>query len=141
MRNRKLHLTLMITVACQLDAHANAENWPQWRGPTLNGVSSDLNLPVTWTKTENVVWRLPLPAFSGSTPIVWQDRIFLNIADQKNLLLWAVDRNTGRPVWQKHLSGGNQQATEAKHVVALTGDRRPQRLDDHRNGHAQSVRF
>src|SRR6185436_18489948 len=61
---------------------ARAENWPQWRGPSFNGISTETNLPVTWTTTENIAWKLPLPAWSGSTPIVWGDRIFLNVAEK-----------------------------------------------------------
>ena len=69
-----------------------AENWPQWRGPSANGISAETNLPVKWTTTENIAWKLPMPAWSGSTPIVWGDRIFLNVAENGSLFLWAVDR-------------------------------------------------
>ena len=84
-----------------------AENWPQWRGPSLNGTSTETNLPVKWTATENIAWKLPMPALSGSTPIVWGDRIFLNVAENGSLFLWAVDRNKGEPIWKRHLSDGD----------------------------------
>jgi outer membrane protein assembly factor BamB len=84
-----------------------AENWPQWRGPSLNGISTESNLPVKWTKTENIAWKLPLPAWSGSTPIVWGDRIFLNVAENGSLFLWAVDRTKGEAIWKRHLSDGD----------------------------------
>ena len=49
---------------------AEAENWPAWRGPTADGVSTETHLPVEWDTGRNVAWRLPmLPAWSGSTPI------------------------------------------------------------------------
>src|SRR5262245_21149133 len=62
----------------QQRAAAN-ENWPQWRGPTGNGISDSKNLPTTWSleKNENIVWKAELPAWSGSTPVVWGDYIFL----------------------------------------------------------------
>jgi hypothetical protein len=63
----------------------SAENWPQWRGPSLNGLSGEHNLPIRWSTTDNIAWKLALPAFSASTPIVWGDRIFLNIADSGDL--------------------------------------------------------
>jgi outer membrane protein assembly factor BamB len=85
-----------------------AENWPQWRGPTLNGVSGETDLPVKWTKTENIAWKLAMPAWSGSTPIVWGDRIFLNVADGNDLFLWAVDRGKGTVLWKRLLGSGNQ---------------------------------
>jgi outer membrane protein assembly factor BamB len=84
-----------------------AENWPQWRGPSLNGISPETNLPVKWTTTENIAWKLPMPELSGSTPIVWGDRIFLNVAEKGSLFLWAVDRNKGEPIWKRHLSDGD----------------------------------
>jgi outer membrane protein assembly factor BamB len=87
-----------------------AENWPQWRGPQLNGISGETNLPVKWTKTENIAWRLPMPARSGSTPIIWGERIFLNVADGNEMFLWVLDRTKGEVLWKRPLSGGNRMA-------------------------------
>lgn len=56
------------------------DNWPQWRGPDQNGVSDATNLPLTWSAEENIVWKTPLPSFSGGTPIIWGDRIFITTA-------------------------------------------------------------
>lgn len=86
---------------------ALADNWPQWRGPQLNGVSSEKNLPVQWDQQTNVTWKLEMPAWSGSTPIIWQNRIFLNVAEGDHLYLWCVDRDQGSVLWKKHLSAGN----------------------------------
>src|SRR5712692_6090011 len=94
-------LTALVAVSlAALGRTATAENWPQWRGPSLNGTSSERNLPVRWSKTENVRWKLALPAWSGSTPIVWGDRVFASVAEDlkvregDNLFLWCVDRTT-----------------------------------------------
>src|SRR2546426_12363081 len=67
-----------------------AENWPQWRGSKNDGVSSDTNVPVEWSRDHNIAWRLALPGPAGSTPIVWKDRIFLTSADQADLLLLCI---------------------------------------------------
>ena len=110
----------------------NAENWPQWRGPALNGVSNEKNLPVKWTTEENVVWKVAMPGLSGSTPIVWRDRIFLNIAEGDNLALWAVDRSKGEVLWKKPLGAGNVKmrkhnmsspspVTDGRNVYVITG--------------------
>jgi outer membrane protein assembly factor BamB len=116
----------------------SAENWPQWRGPSQNGLSGERNLPVTWSTTDNVSWKLPLPAWSGSTPIVWGDRIFLNVAedlrvrDGDNLHLWCVDRTNGAVLWKRPLGSGNHQerkqnmstpspVTDGTHVWVMTG--------------------
>ncbi len=45
-------------------------NWPNWRGPNLSGTPEEKNLPVSWSTTEGITWKLPMPDFSGSTPIV-----------------------------------------------------------------------
>jgi outer membrane protein assembly factor BamB len=86
---------------------AAAENWPQWRGPYLDGTSRERELPLKWTATENVAWKLALPDRSGSTPIVWGDRIFLNVAEGDELQLWSVDRKDGKLLWKKPLGAGN----------------------------------
>jgi outer membrane protein assembly factor BamB len=112
-----------------------AESWPQWRGPSLNGVSTETGLPTRWSPTENVAWKLPLPAFSGSTPIVWQDRVFLNVATERatgQMELWSIDRNTQSVTWKRPLSGGNRignkqnmsspsPVTDGRHVWVMTG--------------------
>jgi outer membrane protein assembly factor BamB len=109
-----------------------AENWPQWRGPNLNGVSSEKNLPVRWTPEENIAWKLAMPGFSGSTPIIWGDRIFLNVAEGDDLFLWSVDKKQGTALWKKRLGGGNikmrkqnmsspSPATDGKTVYVMTG--------------------
>ena len=90
-----------------LGATLEAENWPQWRGPSLNGVSGETGLPLRWSRTEHIAWKLELPAWSGSTPAVWGDRIFLNVAEGRDLSLWAVDRARGTVLWKRTLGGGN----------------------------------
>ena len=77
----------------------------------MDGISTEKGLPTTWSATENVAWKLPLPAFSGSTPIIWDDLIFLNVATERatgQIELWAVDRNKQAVVWKRPLSGGNR---------------------------------
>ncbi len=138
MNRRSAALQGCLTIVVALSAAASAENWPQWRGPSLNGLSADKNLPVKWSATENITWKLPLPAWSGSTPIVWGDRVFLSVAedlrhrDGDNLFLWSIDRGNGSVVWKRALGGGNHQerkqnmstpspVTDGKHVWVMTG--------------------
>lgn len=103
----RIQLILAILLFGLAPAALKAENWPQWRGPTLDGVSPEKNLPVHWSTEENVNWKLPLPAWSGSTPIVWEERIFLNVADGDELYLWCVTRDQGALLWKRRLGGGN----------------------------------
>jgi outer membrane protein assembly factor BamB len=91
-------------------ATLSAGNWPQWRGPQLNGVSTETGLPVKWSQTENITWKLPMPGRSGSTPIIWGEQIFLNVgtADRSgDLELWTLDRTTGKVLWKGPIAGGN----------------------------------
>lgn len=88
-------------------AAATAADWPQWRGPARNGVSTEKGLPLRWTASDNVAWKRPLPDRSGSTPIVSGDRIFLNVGEGDALSLWALDRATGAVAWTRPLGGGN----------------------------------
>ncbi|HUF48400.1 MAG TPA: PQQ-binding-like beta-propeller repeat protein [Vicinamibacterales bacterium] len=86
-------------------------------------------------ETDNVAWKLPLPAYSGSTPIIWGDTIFLNVATGANtgdLELWAVDRAKQAVSWKRPIAGGNNMqrkqnmsspspVTDGRHVWVLTG--------------------
>src|SRR5258708_1338854 len=95
---------------------APAENWPQWRGPALNGTSPEKNLPVKWSATESITWKLPVQSRSGATPIVWGDYIFLSTAEADftgNLEFWCIDRNKGEVLWKKSMGGGNHATRKA----------------------------
>lgn len=88
---------------------AQAANWSHWRGPAFNGSSPENGLPGQWTATEGVKWSTPLPGFSGATPAIWGDSIFVSSPDpQKNLLLLSIDRKDGKIRWQKQLGIGDQ---------------------------------
>jgi outer membrane protein assembly factor BamB len=96
-------LTLLLSSSAAL-----AENWPQWRGPRLNGVSQEKNLPAKWSKTENVLWRLALPGPGGATPVVWDDRIFVTAPNGNDLLLICVSTG-GKELWRQAVSRGNRE--------------------------------
>lgn len=87
---------------------ATADNWPNWRGPNRDGSSAESDLPLTWDASTNVRWKLPLPGLSGSTPIVWGDRVFLNVTAGDAIHLWSLDLATGEPAWKRHVSDGNE---------------------------------
>src|SRR5690349_19321260 len=86
------------------------ENWPQWRGPFFNGSTTETNLPVQWSKTENVAWSTPLPGYSGATPLIWGDSVFVSSPNpQKILQLFCIDEKTGKVRWQKQVGSGNRE--------------------------------
>src|SRR5262245_50627161 len=94
----------LIMIACAVifghAASGQAENWPQWRGIKNDGISPEANLPTTWSRDKNLAWRLPLPGPAGSTPIVWNDKIFLTSADKSDLVLMCI-RTDGKELWRQ----------------------------------------
>lgn len=129
MKTRFIQAFVLVFV---LSGVVHAENWPQWRGPNLNGLSHEKNLPSKWTTEENIVWKLALPGVSGSTPIVWRDLIFLNVGDGDNIFLWCVSRKKGELLWKKPLGSGNVKmrkhnmsspspVTDGRNVYVMTG--------------------
>lgn len=83
-----------------LTTTALAGNWPGWRGPDGTGVTTETALPLTWSTTENVLWKIALPEPGNSTPIVWGGRIFLtqNVGTRRTLM--CLDRQNGKVLWQ-----------------------------------------
>ena len=57
-------------------AVAVAEDWPQWRGPRLDGTSTGTGYPIRWSATEGIRWKTELPGRGHASPIVCKDRIF-----------------------------------------------------------------
>jgi outer membrane protein assembly factor BamB len=111
---------------------ATAE-WPQWRGPTFNGASPAVNLPVKWSDAD-IVWKVPLPGRSGATPAVWGDKIFVSAPDGKDLYLFCID-SKGTTIWKEKIGTGNKDGgfngknnfatpspiTDGQHVWILVG--------------------
>lgn len=93
-----------------LAAEPQIENWPGWRGPRGDGTSLETNLPTEWDATsgKNIAWKTPIPGRGHSSPIVWNDRIFLATfaeeegkSDAPDRLLLCLDRATGKERWRK----------------------------------------
>lgn len=105
---RSVLSVLGILVVSQLAGTASrAENWPQWRGAKLDGISHEKDLPTKWSKTEGVVWRLPLPGPAGATPVVWEDHIYLTSVDSEDLVLLCVGTD-GKQLWKQTVDRGNK---------------------------------
>lgn len=62
------------------------ENWPQWRGPGGQGVSSETQVPTVWQPDRNIAWKTALPGSGHSSPVVWGDRIFLTAAIEGDVI-------------------------------------------------------
>jgi outer membrane protein assembly factor BamB len=86
---------------------ARTDNWPQWRGPSNNGVCREAKLPAEWGPERNIAWKLPLPGMGGATPIVWGERIFLTSADGNDMVLLCVGTK-GKELWKRKLGTGGR---------------------------------
>lgn len=90
-----------------------ADNWPQWRGPQMNGVAAQANPPLTWSETENIRWKREIPGLGSSTPIVWGETVFITTAipasgdgdgiPSQRFVLMALKRSDGSVLWQRTL--------------------------------------
>jgi len=101
------------------------DTWPQWRGPSGNGVSAHGNPPLDWSEDKNVRWKTALPGKGQSTPVIWGNRVFLTAAlphgpeehplgghdhgahdnvvsrRRQKLVVLALDRRDGSILWQQ----------------------------------------
>jgi len=99
--SRGIHHFTLAGVALWMSACLAAANWPAWRGPSANGSMLTGNYPTRWSE-DGVTWKFALPGKGGSSPIVWQNRIYLTTpADGQDAVL-ALDLS-GKELWLKKL--------------------------------------
>jgi outer membrane protein assembly factor BamB len=98
----------MLTSAC---APTATQHWSSWRGPSYDGSTKAKNLPVTFSKTSNIVWEASMPGPSAASPIIWGDRVFVSSLDNrtKGLMAICLDRKTGKELWKEQVGIGIQQ--------------------------------
>lgn len=133
-----------VCVLALIPLAVRAENWGQWRGPNQNGVGMAENLPTTWSLTKNLIWKTELPSWSGSTPIVWGDRVFvvspspartpeerepggpeiyiLCLAREDGRERWRYKLDEGNRLWRKHNNTSPSPVTDGAHVWVMTGN-------------------
>ncbi|MEZ6132010.1 MAG: PQQ-binding-like beta-propeller repeat protein [Planctomycetaceae bacterium] len=103
----KLSLVVIVAVLLIIIPESRADNWGTWRGPTSNGISTEIGLPVEWSKEKNVAWRVELPGPAGATPVVWDNRIFLTTIDGESLQLLCFGTD-GKQQWKREIGRGNK---------------------------------
>jgi outer membrane protein assembly factor BamB len=125
----------------------NAQNWPSFRGPNASGVAEGTNPPTTWDleKSENVLWKTSIPGLSHSSPIIWDNQIFVITAisnDPKptykpkdrgidlatdetkhTWMIYALDKRNGRVLWTDKPYEGVPRAK--RHVKATQANSTP----------------
>jgi outer membrane protein assembly factor BamB len=100
----------------------------------MNGSSEEVNLPSTWSKTENVAWIVNLPGPGFATPIISGGKVFISLTDEKSkdLLVFCFNAKTGKQIWRKKIAESGRQApnnnlatpspvTDGKHVYFMFG--------------------
>ncbi len=89
-----------------LSTTLTAADWPAWRGPDGQGHCSEKNLPLKWSATENVKWKVPMPDPGNSTPVIWGDKIFITQANKGGTIrgLLCLARADGKLLWQKDVT-------------------------------------
>ena len=112
--NFRLTLLALVLLAGAV-RRANADNWPQWRGPEGTGVSQEKDLPIVWHEGRGIVFKTPLPAWGTSTPAIWGEAIFVTSHTDKNeLLLIKLDKKSGEIVWTQNVGSGEARREEGK---------------------------
>ena len=117
---QKMKRTIPVVTLLLVTAALQAENWPQFRGPTGQGTSTETGLPLRWTATENVAWRTAIPGESRSSPIVWDDRVFVTTAAEGGVScrVLSLDRMTGSVLWKKEVFQQLPRRKEGRNTAA-----------------------
>ena len=123
---------LVALLAVAITSSAYADNWPSWRGPTQNGISTETAIPTKWDTETNVAWRTELPGPAGATPVVWGERIFLTTVDDNGDLWLMCFSTSGKELWKNKVGSGNKNVrgdegnsaspspiTDGKHVWSM----------------------
>ena len=101
----------------------SAEDWPQFRGPTGQGISKETGLPAAWSKTKNVKWKVPIAGKGWSSPIVHKGRVYLTTAVKppgtegldRSLRAICLDAKTGKQIWDKEIFEQKDETTKRIH--------------------------
>jgi len=129
----RLPIPALACAVCLTQATA-AQNWPQFRGPTGQGLSDDASVPIEWSTARNVRWKTPVPGKGWSSPVVLGDRVWLTTAIVQSaaasLRLLAFDVNDGHPLLNVEIAkvyrdefSKNPKNSEATPTPLIVGDR------------------
>ena len=131
-------IALAALVSLVVGGPARGENWPGWRGPDRNGVSSEPDVPVRWSRDDGVHWKVPTVGAGISSPIIWGDRVVLTGSsgpDFAGLHIVCHAIEDGRELWklrffgtaptrchgQKSTMASPTPVTDGRHVLAFFG--------------------
>ena len=113
--------TLVIAVLLASLDLSYARDWPQFRGPDGSGVADEKYLPTTWSPKENVLWKATVPGRSVSSPVVFQDRVYVSSASGVNgdkLHVLCFDAKSGKQLWSRQLMATGNTGCHPKSSMA-----------------------
>jgi outer membrane protein assembly factor BamB len=103
--SRLTFLPRLALTALLLSRAVADDNWPQFRGPTGQGLSTSTGVPVKWSEAENIKWKTAIPGKAWSSPVVFGDRVWLTTAteDGRDLSVISIDRASGKVLLDQKL--------------------------------------
>jgi len=110
--------TLAETASAPLAAPTWSDtDWPGWRGPSEDGISTGPAVPVVWNESENVLWKTRLPGRGHASPVVLEDTIYVATADDadQTQAVIAIDKHRGKRLWKTPLFTGKFEAQARMH--------------------------
>ena len=118
---QKSLLSCCFALAAFASQQVFASDWPGWRGPLGSAVTDESSLPVSWSADENVFWKTELPGHGASSPTILGQRIYLTTQlEDDSLHVLALDRDSGRLVWDKEVARGRLKAHELHNMATAT---------------------
>lgn len=93
--------SLILPALRSASAEQMEENWPSFRGPGGAGIGIHANVPTRWDGTtgEGILWKSPIPLSGCSSPILWENRIFVSGGTDDRLEVYGYDADSGKPLW------------------------------------------
>jgi outer membrane protein assembly factor BamB len=115
-----MRISAAIAVVLVIASSARAENWPRFRGPTGQGMSTEQSVPLEWSSTKNLAWKTEIPGQGWSSPIVWGDRVFLTTATDDGRACHVICLNVadGQIVWDREAFKQEIRRKEGKNSYA-----------------------
>ncbi|MCC6587929.1 MAG: PQQ-binding-like beta-propeller repeat protein [Bryobacterales bacterium] len=115
---------VVIAVLSLSAARLNRTDWPQWRGPNAAGLSPFSKLPLRWSQTDNIRWSVELPGWGTSSPVVFDDRVYVTSQavgsdGKKSLLTLCFRRDNGKEIWRHDFGLGVDQRAHQKSNLAV----------------------
>lgn len=98
-----VYSSLVFLLLINAISETQAQNWPGWRGPNGDGTSVETSLPVKWDSVTNVAWKVTVPGSGYSSPVVYNERLFITSALQntQEKVLLCYDNRNGKLLWQR----------------------------------------